>query len=179
MGIQLRNQTYYLTTNAGIQHYHELRLCRERLHDFIEFVYVLRGRCINTIDGVQYVVKSGDMLIINYGQRHSIDGESGEYINIFLKPEYIDKCLADQTNAFALLDLAGFSDLRKSLSELKNFVTFPDLERLTVENIVMNLEVELKKMPAGYALSVHSWFNLLLVLILEKWPCCRQTNLME
>jgi AraC-like DNA-binding protein len=168
VGIQLRNQTYYLTTNAGIQHYPELRLCREHLHDFIEFVYVLRGRCVHTIDGNQYIVKRGDMLVINYGQRHSIDGGSGEYINIFLKPEYIDKCLADQENAFALLDLAEFSDFRKILSEIKNFVTFTDFERSTVENVVMNLEVELKKMPAGYTLSVHSWFNLLLVLIFRK-----------
>lgn len=168
MGIQLRNQKYYLTSNAGIQHYSEMRTCREHLHDFIEFVYVLRGRCTHTIDGKSYIVKRGDMLVINYGQRHSIDGGSGEYINIFLKPQYINESLADQTNAFALLDLAEFSEFRKTLSDIRNFVTFTDFERATVENIILNLEVELKKIPSGYALSSHSWFNLLLVLIFRK-----------
>lgn len=168
MGLQLRNQTYYLTSDAGIQHYSEMRVCSEHLHDFIEFVYVLRGRSSHTVDGKTYIVKRGDMLVINYGQKHSIDSGSCEYINIFLKPEYINESLRDQANAFALLDLAEFSDFRKTLVGIKNLVTFTDFERATVENIVVNLEIELKNIPVGYELSAHSWFNLLLVLIFRK-----------
>ena len=168
MGLQLKNKTYYLTSNAGIQHYSELRPCPKHLHDFIEFVYVLRGRSWHTIDGKTYVVKRGDMLVINYGQTHSIDEGSCEYVNIFLKPEYINESLEDRANAFALLDLAEFSEFRQTLVGIQNIVTFADFARDTVENIIMNLEVELKKMPAGYGLSTHSWFNLLLVQIFRK-----------
>ena len=176
MGLQLKNQIYYLTTNAGIQHYSELRCCSEHLHDFIEFVYILRGRCVHTVDGITYVVKRGDMLVINYGQKHSIDSGTAEYINIFLKPEYINESLADRTNAFALLDLAEFSEFRDALKKLKNLVTFTDLERDTVENVVFNLESELNNMMPGYALSVHSWFNLLLVLIFRKMLLLQPEN---
>ena len=165
---QLRNKTYYLTTNAGIQHYSELRCCGEHLHDFIEFVYIVRGRCAHTVDGITYLVKRGDMLVINYGQTHSIDSGDAEYINIFLKPEYINDCLADRTNAFALLDLAEFSEFRDTLKKIKNLVTFTNLERDTVEKAVVSLETELNNLMPGYALAAHSWFNILLVLIFRK-----------
>lgn len=168
MGIQLRNRTYYLTTNAGIRHYAQLRLCEEHTHDFIEFVYILRGKCVHTIDGKVYPVKKGDMLIINYDQKHSIIGGAGEYINIFLKPEYLNENLTDQANAFALLNLVEFSDFKQTLAEIKNVVSFSDFERTTIENILLNLETEMHERPAGYAVSTRSWFHLLLVMVFRK-----------
>ena len=168
MGIQLRDRTYYLTTNAGIRHYAELRLCEEHSHDFIEFVYILRGKCVHTIDGKVYPVKKGDMLIINYDQTHSIIGGTGEYINIFLKPEYLNENMAEHTGAFALLELVEFSEFKNTLDEIKNVVSFFDFERTTIENILLNLETEMHEMPAGYALTTRSWFNLLLVMVFRK-----------
>ena len=168
MGVQLRDGTYYLTTTAGIRHNTESHRCREHSHDFIEIVYVLRGKCVHTIDGKAYPAKKGDMLIINYDQRHSIEGGAGEYINIFLKPEYLSENLTEQCNAFALLDLVEFSDFKKNLAEIKNMITFAGFERTTVENLLANLENELQTNPAGYEVSVRSWFNLLLVMIFRK-----------
>ena len=168
MKIQLRDRTYHLTTNAGIRHYAELRLCEEHTHDFIEFVYILRGKCVHTIDGKVFPVKRGDMLIINYEQKHSIIGGVGEYINIFLKPEYLSENIADQNNAFALLDLVEFSDFKKTLADIKNVVSFAEFERTTVENMLLNLETEMHEKPAGYVLSTRSWFNLLLVMVFRK-----------
>ena len=176
MALQLRNETYCLTSGAGIQHYSEMRTCRRHSHDFIEFVYMMRGRSTHTIDSKTYQIKHGDMLVINYGQKHSIDGGNGEYINIFLKPEYINESLTDQNNAFALLELAEFSDFRKTLGSIRNLVTFTELERITVENIILNLEIELKDMPVGCGLSAHSWFNLLLVLIFRKMSLLQQDS---
>lgn len=168
MEVQLRDRTYYLTTNAGICHYAQLRKCKEHLHDFLEFVYVLNGRCVHTVDGKVFPLKKGDMLIINYDQTHSIVGGAGEYINIFLKPEYINENLAEQCNAFALLELVEFSEFKNTLEEIKNVVSFSDFERSTVENILLNLETEMHEKPMGYALSARSWFNLLLVMVFRK-----------
>ena len=38
MSFQLRDSTYYLTSNAGVSHYTQLHAFKEHLHDFIEFV---------------------------------------------------------------------------------------------------------------------------------------------
>jgi len=168
MGIQLRDGTYYLTTTAGIRHNTESHKCQEHSHDFIEMVYILRGKCVHTIDGKAYPAKKGDLLIINYDQKHSIAGGAGEYINIFLKPEYLSENLAEQSNAFALLDLVEFSDFKKTLAEIKNMISFTGFEKTTVENLLANLENELQKKPAGYEISVRSWFHLLLVMVFRK-----------
>lgn len=168
MGVQLRDRTYYLSTNAGICHYDQQYKCKEHLHDFLEFVYILSGKCVHTVDGKVFPLKKGDMLIINYDQTHSIVGGTGEFFNVFLKPEYLNENLADQCDAFALLNLAEFSEFKNTLREIKNVVSFSDFERVTVENILRNLETEMNQTPAGYALSSRSWFNLLLVMVLRK-----------
>ena len=141
----------------------------EHSHDFVEFIYVLRGKCVHTIDKKDYEVKRGDLLIINYNQRHSISGGSAaEYINIFLKPEYVSQSLVNQDNAFVLLNLSEFADFHKTLDETKCKISFSGKERDTVETILSNLETELQNTPPGYGLSCRSWFNLLLVMIFRK-----------
>lgn len=172
MPIIEKNNTFYMSENARIRHdilesdaapYHE------HSHDFVEFVYMLSGRCTHTVDGVAYPMKRGDLLIVNYNQRHNRSGgEAAEYINILLKPEFISQSLVDQDNAFALLNLSEFADFEKTLDETKSKVSFSGKERDTVENIILNLEHELKNAEPGYALSAHSWFNLLLVKIFRK-----------
>ncbi|MBR4863911.1 MAG: helix-turn-helix transcriptional regulator [Oscillospiraceae bacterium] len=168
MSFQLRDRTYYLTCNAGVSHNTQMHACKEHLHDFIEFVYIAKGKCVHTVDGNVYPLKKGDMLIINYGQTHSIIGGTGEYINIFLKPEYLNENIDNQCNVFAILDLAEFSEFKNSLAEIKNVVSFSEAERTTVENIIMNLETELHNKPRGYDLTTRSWYNLLLVMVFRK-----------
>ena len=168
MGVELRNRTYYLNSTTGVSHCCDINACKEHLHDFIEFVYIAKGKCVHTVDGNVYPVKKGDMLIINYGQTHGIIGGSGEYINIFLKPEYLNENIENQYNAFALLDLAEFSEFKNTLAELKNVVSFTEHERATIENILFNLETEMLEKPRGYALTTRSWYNLLLVMVFRK-----------
>ena len=68
-------------------------------NDFVEFVYILKGSCVHVINGESYPVKRGDMVIINYNQSHSFFGSPGtEFIEILMKPEYINEALINQEN---------------------------------------------------------------------------------
>lgn len=172
MAIIEKNNTFYMSESAGIRH----DFIREWFepypahhHDFIEFIYIFRGNCVHTIDGNEYPVKRGDLLIVNYNQLHSFSGYcEAEFFNIFLKPEYISASLAAQENAFALLNLSEFTDFRKTLDETIRMVSFTGRERDTVETAITNLEAELNHTQPGYALSAKSWLNLLLVMIFRK-----------
>ena len=42
----------------------------EHLHEFVELVYILGGEGIHGIDGVEYAVRRGCLLLINYRQNH-------------------------------------------------------------------------------------------------------------
>lgn len=149
--------------DAGNVSYHE------HYHDFVELVYTLRGRCIHKINGVEYSVKRGDMLFINYNQSHSINGIGDNYyINILLKPEYINMGLVNQENAFALLNLNGFDDFIKILDESKSKVTFSGEERDRIEEIISVIKKETEEKNPGYDLAIRSELNLLLIMVFRK-----------
>lgn len=149
--------------DAGDISYHE------HYHDFVELVYTLRGKCIHTVNGVDYSVKRGDLILINYNQSHSISGR-GEihYINVLLKPEYISMGLINQENAFALLNLTGFEDFIKILDEGKAKVTFSGEERDRIEEIISVIQRETEEKNPGYDLAIRSELNLLLIMVFRK-----------
>lgn len=138
-------------------------------HDFVEMVYMLKGKCIHTVDGMDYPMSRGDFLIVNYNRLHSISGADGvEYINILMKPEYISRSLVSNENAFALLHLSEFEDFEKILDESKCMVSFSGKERECFEENIFFLENELANKNPGYHLAVFSRFNLLLINLFRK-----------
>ncbi len=171
MALIEKNNTFYMSQSVHIKHdirSEDAQPYHAHTHNFVEFVYMLRGTCIHTIDETDYPVKRGDLLIINYNHRHNIAGGPGEFINILLKPEYISRNLINQDNAFALLNLAEFTDFQKTLDENKCKVTFTGEERDVVETLIFQMEAELQKQQPGYALSSRSLLNSLLVMIFRK-----------
>ncbi len=149
--------------DAGNVSYHE------HYHDFVELVYTLRGRCIHKVNGVEYSVKRGDMLFINYNQSHSITGIGDNYyINIMLKPEYINRGVGNQENAFALLNLNGFEDFIKILDKSKSKVSFSGEERDRIEEIISVIKRETEEKKPGFDLAIRSELNLLLIMVFRK-----------
>lgn len=141
----------------------------EHKHDFVEMVYMLKGRCTHIVDGKSYPVRHGDLVIVNYNQTHKIEGDSeATYINILMKPEYINQSLAKEENAFALLHLAEFEEFSKILDESKCKVTFTGDERDRIEAIIDIIQKEISKAQPGYELAVKSQFNLLMIMIFRK-----------
>ena len=143
--------------------------CAEHKHDFVEMVYMLRGKCVHIIDGKEYPVRRGDLVIVNYNQTHSIVGNTEAcYVNILMKPEYISRSLTNHENAFALLQLSEFEDFSKILDESKCKVTFAGEERGRIEEIIAVISNEMREKSPGYELAIRSQFNLLLIMIFRK-----------
>lgn len=88
----------------------------EHLHAFVEIVYIADGAGIHGIDGVEYRVRRGALLLINYRQVHyfKTEGEM-ELCNILLDPEWISEKLIEPDNAFELLTLSGFTQFQKEI----------------------------------------------------------------
>ncbi len=141
----------------------------EHKHDFIEFVYMLKGECLHIIDGKEYRVSHGDMLVINYNQTHSIKGNDNiKYINILVKPEYINASLANTDNAFSLLNLSEFMDFAEILDKSKIKIRFSGEEQKKIEAIITSLLQETKSATPGHELYIRSQFNILLITIFRK-----------
>lgn len=170
--ITKKNNKYYMSDDAGIFYGTEPaeKISKPpHIHEFVEFVYMLKGKCTHVIDNKEYSARHGDMVIINYNQIHEIRGNSEvSYINILIKPRYINQSLKNQENAFALLNLSEFSEFSKILDTSKCKVTFSGEERDRIEKIISIISREMMEKAPGYELAIRSQFNFLLVMIFRK-----------
>lgn len=61
-------------------------------HDFIEIIFVIKGKGIHTIDNVEYIISDGSIFCVQIGQKHSlVFSDKAEYYNIFCTNRYAKK----------------------------------------------------------------------------------------
>ncbi|WP_219837388.1 AraC family transcriptional regulator [Paenibacillus sp. R14(2021)] len=68
----------------------------EHGHEFVELVYVVRGRGLHLFRGSRYEVQAGDVFIINPGETHAYEalrGEQMEIVNCLFMPSFIPDAL--------------------------------------------------------------------------------------
>ena len=166
-----KDDTYILSDDAYVFSMGKLDdlSCAEHKHNYVEIVYMLKGKCVHIIDGKAYPVSHGDLVIVNSNQTHRIDGNTGgQYVNILLKPEYMSRTLVNRENAFELLNLHEFEDFKKILDETKRKVSFSGEERNRIEEIIEIMIDEYKDKNPGYELAIRSQFNFLIIMIFRK-----------
>ena len=136
-------------------------------HEFIELVYVLSGSAIQMVDEQEYEVRRGDMIFINYGSIHSfLEMGSFRYYNICFSPEIVSDSIITPDNAFALLSLTAFDEMRKDQNGGR--VTFSGKECVEIENI---LHAMLEEYESDQPLSdkvMENYMNILITKMLRK-----------
>jgi len=169
MALTHEQDTYFMDDPIVIRYQDETEPTPEHKHHFVEIVYMLGGKCVHTIDGVEYPVRHGDLLFINYKQTHSISkGTDKRFFNLLMKPEYIGKNLNQPENAFALLNLSEFEDFCKIVNEQQCVLSFSGRERDEIETLIFALKREYEESSPGSNLALQSGFNLLLIMIFRK-----------
>ncbi len=169
MKIKFTDGKFYMDESLIIEKQQLLCPIERHTHEFIEIVYILKGRCIQKIDDVEYPANGGDLFFINYNHSHQVTGEKNcEFINILLKPEFINKSLIDSRNAFSLLELTSFEEFCGKTEQNKCMVSFSGSEVKNIEAIINILWKEFRENQPGYMFAIQSGLNLLLVQIFRK-----------
>lgn len=138
-------------------------------HDFVELVYTTGGKGIHNIDGKEYHVKRGDMLVINYNCLHEVSPvEKLSYIDIMLKLEYFEKSLGDTDDVFLLLGLRDFSDLRDTVIKDNILLHFDGEERKRTETLLDWTWEEQTDTRAASALVKKSALSMILSIVFRK-----------
>lgn len=138
-------------------------------HGFIEIVYIFRGKGIHRIDGKIYSVRRGDLLVINYRSEHAVEPYNGlEYVDIMLKPEYVDEKLRGRENAFALLELANFREFARSVDRGNALMHLSGEERERFERLIEWTEEEQRTRGSGSGLAIRAALDLLLITLFRK-----------
>lgn len=135
-------------------------------HDFIEIVYVMSGNAVEKVNDGEYEVGRGDLIFINYQSTHTFvpNGEFS-YINICFKPDTVDSLITPE-NAFALLQLTAFDELRRENED--GMVSFTGKERDEIERLLQNMLSEYRSENSFRRTVLESYMNILLVKILRK-----------
>jgi len=150
-------------------HLRHHRMCRnepEHLHEFVEIVYILGGEGIHGIDGVEYSVRRGSLLFINYKQTHYFKTDSEmEICNILLDPEWISEKLIEPENAFELLTLSAFSEVGQYIGTEQPMLLFSGAERSRLERLIGQMRQEQEEKQPGYETVLKAQTNILLTFV--------------
>ena len=159
---------YYIEDDIHIQ-INNIKETKPHTHDFIEFVYMLKGKSLHKIDGFEYPIGSGDLLIINYNQIHSFDGDPNAiYCNILIKPDIIDKRMKKCKDLFMLFDTPDYKQFKELINNDCRFIRFSPDEKNCFEYMLRLLNNELRGKKLGYDLTTISGINFLLTMIFRK-----------
>lgn len=141
----------------------------EHTHKFIEMVYTLSGKGVHKIDDREYHVKGGDMLLINYHCRHTVTPIGNlSYVDIMLKPEYVNETLKGTEDVFLLLHLSDFSDLSSRIIKDNLLLHFDGEEKKRIEMLLdWTQEEQRSSAPAG-ELIIYSALSMLLSVVFRK-----------
>lgn len=138
------------------------------IHEFVEMVYISGGEGIHGIDGVEYAVRRGCLLLINYRQNHYFRTDSEmEFCNILLDPEWISEKLIEPENAFELLTLSGFAEFAQ-VDTGQPLLTFWGDSRSRLERLIEDMLSEQAGREPGFETALKAQTNLLLCLVFRQ-----------
>ena len=165
----LKKENYFRDIGIYMKNWHHDTDEPEHLHEFVEIVYVMDGSGAHGIDGIEYQVKRGSVLFINYRQPHYIKTEKGMTLcNILLDPEWISQTLIDSENAFELLTLSAFSQFQEEIDTGQALIQFHGAQRHRFENLIHEMHTEYKHREIGYDTVLKAQINVLLTYIFRQ-----------
>ncbi len=137
-------------------------------HDFIEIIYITDGNADQTVNGETYRVRRGDLLFINYGSTHSfLPCDKFSFINICFKPEVMAENVVTPENAFAVLQLTAFDEIRRAADE-DGMVSFHGSERDELEFLLRAMQNEYLAKKHDWKTVLKSYMNVLITYILRR-----------
>ena len=145
------------------------RNVEEHTHNFIEIVYTLDGKGIHRVDGQEYRIKGGDVLVINYHKKHAIaPAEQLRYVDIMLKPEYLSDTLRGTDDIFLLLRLSDFVDLSSLIIKENLHLHFEGEERKKLDFLIGWIEEEQSNAAPASGMILHAALSMILSLLFRK-----------
>lgn len=136
-------------------------------HEFIEMVYILSGRMTHIIDGKSYQAERGDVLFMNYGCTHGFSSkEAYSYVNVLFSPEAVSEDIVTSANAFCLVALSAFNDMRNGANFGK--IRFFGTERKEIEGIILDMLDEYTHQCVLWETVLGNHLSTLIVKMLRK-----------
>ena len=144
---------------------HATRESELHQHDFWELVYIREGHAYQVIDGEEYEVRRGDLLLMREGQTHSFRGEPAfSYINLCIDPRLLLREGNTPSAASELFLHVSFFDI---LERRGCLIHFTERERLGIEALLATMLSEYGERRFGWQKIVRHYLDVFFLLILR------------
>lgn len=139
----------------------------EHTHDFIELIYIESGVATQKINDIEFPVKKGDLVFINYGKAHSFRSDKGfTFYDILLTPTFLSDELINSENAMDLLSLGCFESFSDFTDEPK--ISFGSDEIVFIEHMISEMAKEYEWKKSGFEQALKGYITVLLIHIFRK-----------
>ncbi|MBP3423344.1 MAG: AraC family transcriptional regulator [Clostridia bacterium] len=137
-------------------------------HEFTEIVYITSGECLQTINGISYPARRGDLFFINRNSTHTFSPINYfSYYNICFSPETVVKRIIDRQNALDLISLSSLEEIQSESMPMGRF-TFEGNERQWIESLLHDMHKEYTTNQSERNAILESYMTILIAKILRK-----------
>ena len=137
------------------------------LHEFIEIIFIRSGEGVESVGGVDYSVRRGDMIFVNFGRLHAFSGQGMEFIHVLLRPEFISERLINSENIFDVFSLPSFASIEGELAPCE-VVSFSGAELVKVTNLIDGMLSEYENKSAGWRTALHGYVGVLFTMLIRR-----------
>jgi len=144
------------------------RCVSEHGHDFVELVYVARGKGKHHFDNSQYEIQAGDVFIINPGETHAYtveDGEQMEIINCLFMPSFIQDTLLRELEISGSMDYFYVHPFLKTEVRFNHRLNLHGQDAASVLALLEGMIRELSNRSVGYKTIIKLQMIELLVML--------------
>ena len=143
------------------------RVKEPHLHEFLEIIFSRSGDGVESVGGVEYKVRRGDLLFVNFGCEHAFSGQGMEFIHVLLRPEFISERLINSDNIFDVFALPAFSAIEGECA-VCDVVSFSGGELVTVTNLFDAMLTEYEGKGAGWRTALSGYTQVLFTLLIRR-----------
>ena len=134
-------------------------------HDFWELVYIRDGRALQVVDGGEYEVSRGDLLLMREGQTHSFSGEDAfSYINLCIDPRLLLRDGSAPSAASELFWRVSFFDI---LERGGCLIRFSERERPEIEALLATMLREHVERRTGWQQILRRYLDVFFMSVLR------------
>lgn len=141
---KLSQQFFFKNKDIFMSKHNRFAPYPEHAHQFLEINYVYKGSCTQTINGQEYNLKEGDILLMDVESRHSIDtlGENDILINLLFQNKEVSinwlKQLQGENSLLYQLLLSDSSNQFKR----DNFLLIPTQDNSPIRHLLKEMMSE-------------------------------------
>ncbi|MBD2867282.1 AraC family transcriptional regulator [Paenibacillus arenilitoris] len=151
----------------------------EHGHEFVELVFVVRGKGFHIFQGAEFAIRAGDVFIINPGETHAytVEGDGSlEIINCLFMPSFIPDALLSDLEITGSMDYYYVHPFLGQEARFNHHLNLHGQDAASVLSLLERMIGEISARGIGYAPLIRLQLVELLLLLSRCYAMTRHAR---